>query len=319
MDKHTLAVAATSPDDLAFRLTDRTDEEKKRQRYINLAICSPEVLVQPFNIPGIKVRDVRDRLQLVSVELLNLPADQLAFDYQILSSDGDRVSGLFVCAPKSLITECLQIIRQARLQPLKIAPYILSSIDAFYQQNEAQSQRFCLLDFTRNGYINLAVIHQQRFELLRKVPYESFEEALLEINRSLRSACAKSSVKKFDRIYLSGLIPQQARLIAEIEEQFETKTLVKSEASISEISRAQQSFFSINLIREQVVCARERSRIALGFNILLAMLFGVSLYCGMRIRQQSADIQKMATEPLEQSARYVMNESPEDMRGVQSL
>lgn len=319
MDKHTLAVAATSPDDLAFRLTDRTDEEKKCQRYINLAICSPEVLVQPFSIPGIKVQDVRDRLRLVSVELLNLPADQLAFDYQVLSSDGGRVSGLFVCAPKSLIMECLQIIRQAKLQPLKITPYILSSIDAFYLQNEAQSQRFCLLDFTRNGYINLAVIHQQRFELLRKVPYESFEEALLEINRSLRSACDKSSVKKFDRIYLSGLIPQQARLIAEIEEQFETRTLVKSEASISEISRAQQSFFSINLIREQVVCARERSHIALGFNIVLAMLFGLSLYCGMRIRQQSADIQKMATEPLEQSARYVMNENPDSMRGVQSL
>lgn len=319
MDKYTLTIAATSPDDLAYRLTDRTDEEKRRQRYIHLAICSPEVLVQPFNIPGIKVSDVRDRLKLVSVELLNLPADQLAFDYQILSSDAERVSGLFVCAPKSLIHEYSEIIRQAGLQPLKILPYILSSIDSFYLQDAAQNQRFCLLDFTRNGYINLAVIHQQRFELLRKVPYESFEEALLEINRSLRSACAKSSVKEFDRIYLSGLIPQQARLIAEIEKQFETQAHVKTEACIRETTRTQRSFFSINLIRERVVSRRERTLIATGFNILLVVLFGLSFYCGLRIRQQSADIQKMAAEPVVDSARYVMSDTTDQPRGVQSL
>lgn len=316
MNKHTLAVASSSPEDLAFRLADRSEEDQRRQRYIHLAISSPEVVVQPFTIPGINVRDVRDRLKLVSVELLNLPADRISFDYQILSSADNQVSGLFVCAPKSLIDGFLDVIARARLQPLKILPYILSSIDAFYLQNEAQNQRFCLLDFTRNGYINLAVIHLQRFELLRKVPYESFEEAMLEINRSLRSACAKSSVKHFDRIYLSGLIPQQARLITEIEEQFETQALVKSDASIRETSRGPQSFFSINLIRERVVGSREKGWIALGFNVLLGGLMVLTLVNGYRIQRMNTQLQEMAGESLEETARYVMNGEADQPRGV---
>ena len=316
MDKQTFAVMATSPEDLAFRLADRSEEEQRRHRFINLAISAPEVVVQPFNIPGINVRDVRDRLKLVSVELLNLPADQLSFDYQILSSSDDQVCGLFVCAPKSLVQAYLEVIGRSKLQPLKMIPYILSSIDAFYLQNEAQNQRFCLLDFTRNGYINLAVIHLQRFELLRKVPYESFEEAMLEINRSLRSACAKSSVKHFDRIYLSGLIPQQARLISEIEEQFETQALVKSDASICETSRGQQSFFGINLIREQTVSTRERGWIALAFNVFIAGLFFLTLVNGYRIYRKSASIHEMAGESVDVSERYVMSGHADQPRGV---
>ncbi|MBZ0165759.1 MAG: hypothetical protein K8I00_03055 [Candidatus Omnitrophica bacterium] len=316
MNKNTLALAATSPEDLAFRLAERTDDEKRQQRYLTLAISSPEVVVQPFNIPGIRAQDVRDRLKLVSVELLNLPADHVAFDYQILSADTTHVCGLFSCAPKALIDEFMEVIALAKLQPLKVRPYILSSIDAFYLQNAAQTQRFCLLDFTRNGYINLAVIHLQRFELLRKVPYESYEEAMIEINRSLRSACAKSSVKQFDSIYLSGVIPQQERLITEIEEQFETKTHVKSEACIRETSKTEQSFFSINLIRERVISTKERCFIALGFNAVIVLLFAFSLLNVYRIQSQDREIQRIANQEIEESDRVVMTGESSQPRGV---
>jgi len=316
MNDQILSIAAASPEDLAYKLSELSEEDKKKYNFLSLAISGPEVLVQPFNIPGIKVKDIKDRLKLVSVELLNLPADKVAFDFQILSANDERVCGLFACAPQPLMDEYLKIVKQSKLQIIKMTAYILASIDAFYLQNEAFAQRFCLLDFTREGYINLAVIHQQRFELLRKVQYESFEEALFEIQQSLRSACAKSSVKQFDHIYFSGAIPEQDRLMAEIEKDFNTKTLYKDDHCIKKSFVSPKSFFSINLIRNQSLSLIERKYVALGFHILIGLAIVYCCATVLRIHMTDRKIQSLNNQGEESSFSYAKTKNLNNRSGV---
>ncbi|MGE0269532.1 MAG: hypothetical protein AB7S78_13870 [Candidatus Omnitrophota bacterium] len=316
MNDQIYSISAASPEGLAYKLSELSDDEKSRYRFISLAISGPEVLVQPFNIPGIKVKDIKERLKMVSVELLNLPADQVAFDFQILSATDERVCGLFACAPQSLMDEYMSVVKHTKLQIIKMTAYILASIDAFYQQNEAFTQRFCLLDFTREGYINLAVIHEQRFELLRKVPYENYEEALFEIKQSLRSACAKSSVKQFDHIYFSGTIPEQQRLITEIEQDFNTKTLYKDDHCIKKSFISPESYFSINLVRNASVSLAERKYISLAFQILIGMAVMVCCAGVFRIHSTDRKIQSLSTQGEEATFSYVKTEYKNNPSGV---
>ncbi len=290
MTNKTLTVNASSPDELSVQLSQLSLMETAQYKYVALSISGPDVLVQPFNIPNIKIKDIKTRLQMVSVELLNLPADQIAFDYQIFSSKDGSVCGVFTCAPKSLINRYNKVVQDSGFEVIRITAYILTSINAFYQDHPEVSHRFCLLDFSRDGYINLAVMHDLKFELLRKVAYDNFSEALFEIKQSLRSACAKSTVKHFDHIYFSGDIPEQDRIINEIQTTFDSQSHYKDAQDVKRAQNSQHALFSINLAREHVVSDEVRGYLLHGFTALVGILMVICLWSTFSIHQSSQRI-----------------------------
>lgn len=289
----TLSLTSSSPDDLRTQLANLSLLDVSRAKHVTLSISGDRVLVQPFKMADIKIKDVKLRLQMVSVELLNLPVDQIAFDYQILSSNGQFVCGVFTCAPKSLVNEYAEVIKDSGLSPLKITAYILTSIQAFQQHNLDVAERFCLLDFSSDGYINLAVLHELRFELLRKVRFDNAREALFEIKQSLRSACAKSSVKHFDNVYFSGDIPDKDEVIKEIEETFDTKSLYKDEKDVKDSLTTSDQLFSINLINELVVPDREYRYMQHAMHGVIGVFVLMCLFGVLKINKTNKSIEEL--------------------------
>jgi len=301
-----VALATTSPEDLQDQLSTLSPEEKQK-KYITLAVSGAEVLVQLFEVPFGKVRQVKEQLLGTAVELLNLPVNQIAFDFQIFSSSENKTSGVFVCVPKSIIENYLLVIQAFHFVPFKIIPYILSSINAFYLQNEAHEKRFCLLDFSRDGYINLAVINQQNFEVLRKVPYEHNDEGLFEVTQSLRCACARSAVKHFDHIFFSGVISEKDRFIDEIEKTFETKAVYKDSICIKSALASEETFFSLNFVRETTLTMVQRQKILNGINAVVLLALIGTYFLGVQIYKTDKLIKELNSQNVTYRLNYVQS------------
>ncbi len=278
MKDQLIAFATCSPQDLAKEIAETLKESKVKPKYIALAISGQDVLVQPFSIANIPVKEIRNYVQLEAVGLLSLPVDEVAYDFQIFQSKNDTLKGVFACAPKALMKEYLDIVEASELSPLTITPYILASSNSFFLQHSQTKERSCLLDFTPKHYVNLAVFNHLQFELLRKVPFETFEEAKSEIVRSLRSANAKSARKDLDLIHFTGDVEEDNPLIPELGAAFKTKTHFKPFHNVKEALCHNTTFFSVNLLRQLTYSQKDRRLILQGLNLVLLAFF---LGCGL--------------------------------------
>ena len=159
-------------------------------------------------------------------------------------------------------------------------------INYFLNKHKISDNRFCLFDFYGNNTIYLSVFEQGKCLLLREIRYESLDEARLEIIQSLRLASAKSSVKQFDKFYLSGNLTDKDNLINQLEKVFNAKIehrdLIIEDKPLSD----QEKYFNLNLVRNYSYSLSQRKKIlkaahvAISICIVLFMLFHIKLFIG---------------------------------------
>jgi len=279
--KNILAVDASSPEELTKKLSQLKVDGKPG--FISFAICGPRVLIRPFHFDNVPLKEVKNRLKMEAVELLSLGSDEIVFDYQILKSTIATVEGVFVCAPDKLMDEYCAVLKNAKLTPLKVTAYPFARMNAFFHKHKNIAGRFCLLDFTKDGKINLAVFTKYQYELLREIPYADSQEAITEVIQSLRSANAKSPDKGFKNIYWSGDFDQKKELIKELEGFYKIKVTPDDEDDVCEALRLEENYFHLNLAGECFCSSRQRkmvltvSHVLIGLFLLNAVILGVKM------------------------------------------
>ncbi len=131
--------------------------------------------------------------------------------------------------------------------------------------------RFCLLDFTHSQHIHLTIINDRRFEFSRSIPFESFDEASLEVMQSLRSACAKSVNKQCPPLFTIGDTSTYKALLASISEKFSQSVKELGVLNPSKITN-NKTIFDINLNKALCPPQNELTRIMLILNVVVAVL-----------------------------------------------
>jgi len=268
-----VSLISGSTADLAHKLQTLDKKVKSKSRYVSIAISDKRVMTCPFDLPRVSLKKLKDRLALEAVELLSLPADQIVLDYQILESTKEGFKGIYCASPRDLICKYLDVIKQEKFIPVNVTLDMLKRIDSFFSAKTDIKERFCLLVFAKDSNIYLAIFDGLRLELMRKVQYESLDEAKEEITKSLRSACAKSVKKDIDKIYIAGEVLSDESLMTDLKNNFSTECQRIDDVISENKMKRKGNFFKINLIRREVYSIGQRR--AISFVLSLILLTGL--------------------------------------------
>ena len=283
VEENILSLEASTPEELKDIITELSKTEKLKSRFVSLAIRGVEVLVNPFNMANTSVKELKNNLMFEAVEFLSLPVDEIEFDFQILHSDKEKISGFYSCMPKKLLQSYLSILYQAKLIPIKITAHILAGVDSFLQKHDDNGKSFCIFDFYRNSTVYLAVFHNKQCHLLREFTYGSLDEAKKEIIQSLRFASSKSSFKKFDCFYFSGDLNRKDGLITQLGKEFNTTIERGDFTDVKDALGSERNFFSLNLVRDYAFSLSQRKQIFIGANLVLFCCLAALLLLSVRM------------------------------------
>lgn len=308
-----LSLTVSSADDLEKQLNRIRSNERQKYEYLVLSLGGKEMIVQPFSFHNLPIRKLKDQLQMEAIDLLNLPANQIVYDFQIFQASKEEISGVFVCIPKEYLMQLSTIVQKYKMSLVLVTPYLLSSLNSFMVKLKMPQGRFCLLDFSDDRNVNLSVIRNRQFELLRRVPYDSLEEAKNEIIRSLRSANAKSPNKDFDGIHLRGQIPDKELFVAELASFFNIQMHTDETGDVEEVLLSDDSMFSINLMRNYCMSLEERKKALLATHVFLGLCLLGNAYLGFKINNQSRIIQTLKNVSEDETYEIAKVERPKKL------
>ena len=277
------ALQASSVDELRATLPMGDVVPKSAVRFVAIAINSPHVLVCPFVFDDVEKRELKDQLMLRAVELLSLPLDGIGLDYQVFESKEGTVRGIFTCYPKEILQGYLSVLDESGFVPIKIVPTIVAGMDSFLYKNRQQKGRFCLLDFSRANVIHFAVFSNGHCDFLREIPYDETDEIEREVMQSLRCACATSSVKQFDHIYLSGNVPDREELTEKLSKFFCENVTHGKFTDIETSLRSSDNLLTLNLVKDRTFSLKQREVITQATRAVLSLCCAMAIILSVKI------------------------------------
>jgi hypothetical protein len=288
-----LALEASSPQELSAHLTEAIRGQGVKPRAAAVSIDEPQVMICPFRLDSGAVRDLEHHLISEAVEIMSLTPDEIVLDFQITSSDQKTVQGLYMCIPKNLFEEYLDVLDRKYCNPVKVTERFLASVDWLYQQGKLQDRRICFLDCVRADAIHVFIGNRGECELLRKIPYGDLDEARKEIIQSLRSASAKSSVKHYDHVYcyggFDGMENLKSALRGIFHAEIEDLAAVDRKAALID----GRAYFSLNLVRKYNFSPGQLRLIQAGANILIALCVMISALMGLQMIKKNAEVNRV--------------------------
>jgi hypothetical protein len=239
--------------------------------YINLIIYGQGLFVHPFSSGKTSVKDIKNLVEQEATKTFSLSKDKLVYDYQVLKNVKDRAEGLWAGIPKDHIRKYFALLDQSKLFPLQIVPYVCASLNAFMMQYKDKMEASCFLDLSKPEYIYFASFNQQNVEIIRQIHYENTEEAKREIIQSLRSAMAKSNIKKFEHIYLVSKDGEE-EIISFIESSMSSR-VEKVEIDVAKGIEGNNRYYQLNAAKDLTFTLPQRRMLLTVGQGVVALLF----------------------------------------------
>lgn len=255
----TVALTVSSAAELETLVRPLKRKRLFKPRYISVAVNEYKVLSRVFNFPKAPRDEIRRNIISEACDLLSLPAHQIEADFQIFHSDQETTRGVFICAPKELVKNYLQVMDHARLIPLRLTDSIFARIDSLISINrELRNEGGCLVDLSLDNTIYFAVIQEKGCVFFRKVHYETPQEAKRAIIQTLQGICSLSPEKKIGRLYLVGDFEEQDELVMKAQEM--SDVMVQCEPfNPNKAMVSRNNMFNLNLLRDCTFHPMERS------------------------------------------------------------
>ncbi|MCK5082570.1 MAG: hypothetical protein KAR31_06650 [Candidatus Omnitrophica bacterium] len=291
-EEHIWALEASSPEELNASLI-ASRQEGAGARSVSLSVRGPKVMVRPFHLENVSLKDVGHHLLGEAVELMSVTSDEIEFDFHVTKSDEQKVNGIYTCISKKVLDDYLLVLDKENLNPVKITEHFLMHIESLYQQNMLNGARICFLDFSAKNVVNLFVSSSRECELLRKIPFEDLEEAQSEIVQSLRSASAKTWPKHYDGIYYTGDFQGKDKMMEELKKHFHTDVEEFSALDTKAALCSNNAYYDLNLLKNHIFSSLQRRYIHVGVNVVLALCLLNMMVSGIRIMMKGKAINEI--------------------------
>jgi len=297
-DDDILQMEVSSPHALKNLIADRLAQKQGTGKFINLIFNDAKFFVRAFQFKDTPVRQAHDLIQYESVELVGMPMEEVAFDYQVLEASAKTVNGVLMCMDKNLLEQYFTVADEAGLAILSISGYPLVSMNAFFQQKglDRENKHLCILDFSKEEKLYITVFDGRQCALIRILPFHNIRQIMAEIIQSFRSVCAQSSNKKFDQIYVCGnvLDGPHAGIKEHLERAFDTPIEFIGDMDMTAVASSQKKLFTMNLAKNYSLSLPSRRILLAGANIVLAAALLLSCVLGLRILIRGVGIGKAA-------------------------
>lgn len=273
MNDRIYTVTAGSPQELQSKISADKKNGKFDYTYISISLTDPKIYVYPFHLPKAPRPQLIAQLKDDAKQLLSMKDGDIELDFQIFNVNEEMLDGLFMCIPKKTIEPYIQVCDHFRLIPVHFTASILTCIGALFSKHKGESDSFCILDFTKDQHVNLAVFCNNKCEFIRRTHFESAAEARSDALQSIRSASAKSQIKTLEHIYIGGEAKEHKQLINEIVQ--DTHAELKEEACLLDEQAAfdyRENYFTVNLAHNYSFSIPRRTQFFLISRIILGVL-----------------------------------------------
>ena len=281
-----ISLEVASPQELNERLAAFAEEKTTQPRFIALNVYGPQVLVRQFDLPALKINEIKQALKLEAMELLHLKVDEIEFEHQVLGSFEGRTKGVFVAMPKQLLQEYVGCFRNTAFIPVKMTASILTVVDAFLHTHKIENESFCLMAFASGKRIQMAVSDSGQWVLIREINYENEYEAEQEVLNSIKYSCAKSANKELHEFYFSSSAQDREGLMERLQKELNIRPHREDAAGINGLSFA-DSLFKINLINKYAVTLPLRNTIIGLQKLAIAIVLLCCIVLGIRIMKNN--------------------------------
>jgi len=292
VNRNILPLKTSSSEELNNILSDASKKFFKRPRYVSITTTSKDIVLCPFHFKNISSESIEDKVKFLAFELLNLPADQIAIDYQLFRlSQDEQYAGIMVCARKEQVEQYLKACDRHRVIPLRLAPYSLVSIDSFCGRLNIAAGRYCVIHFSRRGTLYLCILQNGGCETFRDIHYKDAQAAVRDIKQTLSSSTAMSKQKQFDQIYFFGDSDDKDEILDELKQRLSDP--LKSESLDNMLASLTNpgGIFKLNLFKEYALSTRTRITIELALSCVFLFLGFMSFILSMQHMQLESQIE----------------------------
>jgi len=304
MKNQLLTLVAASAQDLKTKIDNLSIKRLNKFPHVALAIQGKDICACSFHLAVGSPQKIQLALMAEAVELLSLPTDDIVLDYQIFQSNQSGTNGYFLFMSKTILQSYLTVLERACLLPFKVTTSFLLNLDSFLQQQDVDGQRSCILDFSQQNCICLAVFDRKKCELIREVPYENIQEAKKEIIQSLRSVTNSTQASPYRYIYYSGHFPHKEKFIGDIKEVFQIEKEQEYFLNNAVVFSPDSSYFSLNILRSNFLSFKQYKTVKLCLHAALILMFLFGMKGFIQIINNHKDINEIKRSFSQKDYRY---------------
>ena len=262
---------------------------------VHLNLYGSQILVRNFELPALSAKEIKGALRVEAAEVFSLMPEEIEVDYQVIYSVKKKIKGVFIAIPKKIFNAYIDRIIKAKLIPAKITANAIYRINYFLYKNKIENRNFCIIDFYKDGIINLAVFDNKgKCELLREFQYENIDDAEREIMYSLKYASGKSASKGLYDVWALGQVNNKEAMVANLKQALNTE--IKPYDIDAQLNGSlSEGFFNIDLVKNNVFFLSARKKALQLFNAVLAVGLLFLLVFGIKLIHQHLLIKKLSS------------------------
>lgn len=139
-----------------------------------LAVCSvsgSEVAVRDFAFPSLPPEDIEGAVSLEAAQVCPFNADQAAVHYQLISGNDDKTRGVLVAATNVLVTNKIQLAKEAGLKCVLMDIDGLALLNCFHGLADIQEKSAAGILNVGGTYTTLAVMSNDGWPFIRDTAY----------------------------------------------------------------------------------------------------------------------------------------------------
>jgi len=285
-----------------------TAPREEKVSLVALNLYGPQILVRQFDLPLSSSREITNALKLEAAEVFSLLPEEIEIDYQALASLKDKTKGVFIGIPKKLLGVYISYFNKNRITAEKITANIFSRLNYFLHENKIKNGCFCIIDFFKEGIVNLVILDKGECVLLREIYYENLNDAEKEIGYSLKYAVSKSTYKKFDGVYALGDLLNKDNLILNLGKDLNAGIKKYNNIDIRQLNISSPDlFFNLNLIRKYAFSQAARQKILYTTNAVLAICLVFFLVLSIKIIRQDKRIKDLSASYNAKEYKYAVS------------
>lgn len=144
---------------------------KLRTSFAVCGLSGPEVAVRDFAFPPLAPEDIEGAVSLEAAQVCPFNADQASVDYQLISEGGDKTRGILVAATNILVTNKVQLAKEAGLKCVLMDIDGLALLNCFHGLVDDREKSASAILNVGGTYTTLAVMSSGGWPFIRDTAY----------------------------------------------------------------------------------------------------------------------------------------------------
>jgi type IV pilus assembly protein PilM len=139
-----------------------------KAKYAVCGVSGPEVAVRDFEFPSIPAEEVEGAVRLEASQVCPFNTEDSTVDYQLISSDDNKMRGILVAATTALIKSKVHLAKEASLSCALVDVNGLALLNCFNElENPQPGHATAILNVVGGSYTTLAIMSEDGWPFVR--------------------------------------------------------------------------------------------------------------------------------------------------------